>query len=212
MIPTREQELAVLRSVVYASLFDYPLDAGAARSEPDWRARRRRRRSIAGGARAICCRRRSSTATGSISLPGGPISCAPARAAKRSAASCSIAIGASCRSSPNMPFVRMVALSGSLAHLNAEGSADLDLFVITAPHRVWSVTVATLVLVEAAWMAQARLHELRGVGARVGDRTAGFVFSEPDHSPAAVMGHERLRALREVERLRARDLSELRTD
>ena len=45
-----------------------------------------------------------------------------------------------------MPFVRMVALSGSLAHLNAEGSADLDLFVITAPHRVWSVTVATLVL------------------------------------------------------------------
>ncbi len=45
-----------------------------------------------------------------------------------------------------MPFVRMVALSGSLAHLNAEGSADLDLFVITAPHRVWSVTVATVVL------------------------------------------------------------------
>ena len=45
-----------------------------------------------------------------------------------------------------MPFVRMVALSGSLAHLNAEGSADLDLFVITAPNRVWSVTVATLVL------------------------------------------------------------------
>ena len=32
-----------------------------------------------------------------------------------------------------MPFVRMVALSGSLAHLNAEGVADLDLFVITAP-------------------------------------------------------------------------------
>ena len=45
-----------------------------------------------------------------------------------------------------VPFVRMVALSGSLAHLNAEGSADLDLFVITAPHRVWSVTLAVLVL------------------------------------------------------------------
>ena len=45
-----------------------------------------------------------------------------------------------------MPFVRMVALSGSLAHLNAEGSADLDLFVITAPNRVWSVTVAAVVL------------------------------------------------------------------
>jgi hypothetical protein len=44
-----------------------------------------------------------------------------------------------------MPFVRMVALSGSLAHLNAERFADLDLFVITAPHRVWSVTVSLLV-------------------------------------------------------------------
>jgi hypothetical protein len=45
-----------------------------------------------------------------------------------------------------MPFVRMVALSGSLAHLNAEASADLDCFVITAPHRVWSVTLSLLVI------------------------------------------------------------------
>jgi hypothetical protein len=42
--------------------------------------------------------------------------------------------------------VRMVALSGSLAHLNAERSADLDLFVITAPGRVWSVTLGVLVM------------------------------------------------------------------
>jgi hypothetical protein len=44
-----------------------------------------------------------------------------------------------------MPFVRMVALSGSLAHRNADADADLDLFVITSPHRVWTVTVATLI-------------------------------------------------------------------
>ncbi len=43
-----------------------------------------------------------------------------------------------------LPFVRMVALSGSLAHLNAEGAADLDLFVITSANRVWSVTVTML--------------------------------------------------------------------
>lgn len=45
-----------------------------------------------------------------------------------------------------MPFVRMVALSGSLAHLNATRQADLDLFVVTSRHRVWSVTVTVLLL------------------------------------------------------------------
>jgi hypothetical protein len=46
----------------------------------------------------------------------------------------------------SIPFVRMVALSGSLAHLNADSEADLDLFVITRPGRVWSVAVSTLIL------------------------------------------------------------------
>jgi hypothetical protein len=46
----------------------------------------------------------------------------------------------------HIPFVRMVALSGSLAHLNADAEADLDLFVVTTPRRVWSVTLTTLLL------------------------------------------------------------------
>jgi hypothetical protein len=46
----------------------------------------------------------------------------------------------------HMPFVRMVALSGSLAHLNGDPTADLDLFVVTSSRRVWTVTVATLAL------------------------------------------------------------------
>lgn len=45
-----------------------------------------------------------------------------------------------------MPYVRMVALSGSIAHLNLESGGDLDLFIVTRGRRVWSVTVAVLVI------------------------------------------------------------------
>lgn len=45
----------------------------------------------------------------------------------------------------SLPFVRMVALSGSIAHLNADEDGDLDLFVVTAPGRVWLVTTMAIV-------------------------------------------------------------------
>jgi hypothetical protein len=40
----------------------------------------------------------------------------------------------------------MVALSGSIAHLNLEDRGDLDLFIITRGRRVWTVTVAMIVM------------------------------------------------------------------
>ena len=45
-----------------------------------------------------------------------------------------------------IPYVRMAALSGSIAHLNLEGHGDLDLFIVTRGRRVWSVAVAVVVL------------------------------------------------------------------
>ncbi len=45
-----------------------------------------------------------------------------------------------------MPYVEMVALSGSVAHLNLEGAGDLDLFIITKGRHVWSVAVAAVLL------------------------------------------------------------------
>ncbi|MGE5245806.1 MAG: hypothetical protein ACM3SQ_16405 [Betaproteobacteria bacterium] len=45
-----------------------------------------------------------------------------------------------------LPYVRLVALSGSIAHLNLDERGDLDLFVITRGARVWSVTVAVVLL------------------------------------------------------------------
>jgi hypothetical protein len=45
-----------------------------------------------------------------------------------------------------LPFTRLVALSGSIAHLNLEAHGDLDLFIVTRGRRVWTVTVAALLL------------------------------------------------------------------
>jgi hypothetical protein len=45
-----------------------------------------------------------------------------------------------------MPYTRLVALSGSIAHMNLEPGGDLDLFIVTGVGHVWSVTVAILLL------------------------------------------------------------------
>jgi hypothetical protein len=45
-----------------------------------------------------------------------------------------------------LPFTRMVALSGSVAHLNLVEGGDLDLFIVTRGSRVWTVTLAAIVL------------------------------------------------------------------
>jgi hypothetical protein len=143
--PTRDQELAVLQSVVYASLFDYPLTLAQLHSSLV---------GVRAGADTIRSWWQSSEflqATvehrDGLYFPAGRCDLVTTRARRevlsrelleRDARILSLVGG--------MPFVRMVALSGSLAHLNAEGSADLDLFVITAPNRVWGVTVAVLAI------------------------------------------------------------------
>ncbi len=45
-----------------------------------------------------------------------------------------------------LPFVRLVALSGSLAVLNADRRADLDLFVITKGRHAWMTTLLVVTL------------------------------------------------------------------
>jgi hypothetical protein len=145
VIPTREQELAVLRSVVYASLFDYPLTLAQLESSLV---------GVRADAAAIesWCREGDLLAAAiehrdGFYFPAGRADLLDTRTRREALSREMLARDRRILSFvAGMPFVRMVALSGSLAHLNAEGSADLDLFVITAPHRVWSVTVATLAL------------------------------------------------------------------
>jgi hypothetical protein len=145
MTPSRAQELAVLRSVTYAALFDYPLTLAqlhasliGVRADAD---------TVAAWWRTSDFLRAAIDHQDGLYFPAGRRDLLHTRA-RREALSrelldrdrriLSMVAG--------MPFVRMVALSGSLAHLNAEASADIDLFVITAPRRVWSVTLSLLVI------------------------------------------------------------------
>lgn len=145
MKPTRVQELAVLRSVIYASLFDYPLTLAQLRAtlvevSAD-------EATIAGWWRdsdflQVAIERRDG-----LFFPAGRGDLIDTR--KRREALSRDLLDRDRRLIAlvsRMPFVRMVAVSGSLAHLNAERSADLDLFVITAPHHVWSVTLSVLMI------------------------------------------------------------------
>lgn len=145
MRPTRAQELAFLRSVTYASLFDYPLSL--AQLHASLIAVRADAAAVASWWRDSKFLQATVEHRDNLYFPAGRRDLLQTRT-RREALSRDLlereqrvlALVA------RMPFVRMVALSGSLAHLNAERSADLDLFVITHPGRVWSVTLSVLVI------------------------------------------------------------------
>jgi hypothetical protein len=141
--PSAIEERAVLQSVVYAALFDYPLtvaqlrDAliGVAADEATL---------LRWFAQSDYLQQRLEYADGQF-FPRGRRDLLATRA-RREAISRALLdeLQQPLRLVTRMPFVRMVALSGSLAHLNAEADADLDLFVVTAPRRVWTTTVTIL--------------------------------------------------------------------
>ena len=143
--PRAAQERAFLQSVLYASLFDYPLTTAQLRAGLIGEQ--------ADEATLVEWYERSALLQSAIEFrdgcffPRGQTNLLETRR-RREAVSRQLLneLARPLRLVTAMPFVRMVALSGSLAHLNADGGADLDLFVITAPRRVWSVTVTVLVL------------------------------------------------------------------
>jgi hypothetical protein len=145
MIPTRAQELAVLRSVTYAALFDYPLTLPQlhaslieVRADAD---------TVASWWRNSALLQATVDHRDGLYFPAGRHDLIGTRARREVLSRALLHRDRrilACVSA--MPFVRMVALSGSLAHLNAEDSADLDLFVVTSPHRVWAVTLCVLII------------------------------------------------------------------
>lgn len=137
--------MAILRAVLYASVFDFPISAAElTRSLP------RRKASVEDVRRAIAEQpflRERIQLVGEWYVPAGRRNLAEIR--RRREASSREFLTAQRRTLDwicAMPFTRLVAISGSLAHLNADDRADLDLFIVTRGSRVWTVALGLVVL------------------------------------------------------------------
>lgn len=135
----------MLRAVTYASLFQYPLTPAEAR------------RTLVGcelsETELMALYRSSVFLQDRLDYRRGlfvPVGCAEWVEERGAREARSLDLIAAHRRFLNVlcaiPFVRLMAVSGSLAHLNATSDADLDLFVITKGPRVWSVTATIVVL------------------------------------------------------------------
>jgi predicted nucleotidyltransferase len=145
MKPTRNQELAVLRSVAYASLFDYPLTLAQLHTSLVGEAAEAH--AIESWWRHSDLLQATVEYRDGLFFPLGRADLPPLRGRREKVSRELLSQNDRIlQLMARTPFVRMVAVSGSLAHLNAEPSADLDVFVITAPGQVWSVTLSILVM------------------------------------------------------------------
>ena len=149
------RELAIARSVIYASVFDYPLTLE--------QLHRTLVESDQSAAEILAVYDGSEMLQHMIEyrdgyfFPSGRADLAGERAQREARSHAFLRRHALVlRLIAAIPYTRLVALSGSIAHLNLEPSGDLDLFVITRGPRVWTVTVAVLVLAKL-------LHRRRAV-------------------------------------------------
>ncbi len=147
--------MAILRTLAYADVFDYPLNTAEihhnliaqhatmaqvtqALAQP-WLSARLDRCDdwfVLRG-RSACCGIRAARAQASARLHAQA-----RRWGTRMAA---------------LPFVRMLAITGSLAVNNAESQADIDLLIVTTPGRVWLTRALVIGLVRLARLTGVRL-------------------------------------------------------
>ena len=140
-----EEEFAILRTVLYSSLFQYPLTLRE--------LHRGLLQSPQGESSILEGYRRSTALQSALDFRHGYFSLRsrdglPEKRRRRQAVSQSI-LKANRRLLTlicAIPYTRMVALSGSAAHLNLDGAGDVDLLIITRGKRVWSVVLTTLIL------------------------------------------------------------------
>jgi hypothetical protein len=140
-----KRELAIARSVIYSSLFDYPLtldELHRALVESDQSAPEIL--AVYDGSEAL--QNIIDYRDGFFFLSGRSDVIAERRRRESRSREFLRRHQLALRLICALPFTRLVAVSGSVAHLNLEANGDLDLFVVTHGPRVWTVTVAALVL------------------------------------------------------------------
>lgn len=147
-VPDRSLLEAVLATVAYADLFDFPLDA--AEVQRDLIGVAADTVETAGAIEHL--RRRGELVVGGsyLTLPGRH-GLADVRRERADRAGrmwpAARRLGASLA---RFPYVRLVAVTGSLAAGNPDGRADIDYLIVTAPGRLWTVRALAIVLVRVA--------------------------------------------------------------
>jgi len=142
------QELAIARSVVYASLFDYPLTVDELHRtlvECEMTPKQILATFVHSAALSQVIEHRDG-----FFFPAGRADLVAERRRREARSRAFLDRHARLlRWICAIPFTRLVALSGSLAHLNLEPDGDLDLFIVTRGAHVWTVTLAVLLLTKA---------------------------------------------------------------
>jgi hypothetical protein len=138
---------SVLKALIYADLFNYPLSPDEILRYLTVPASQEMvNRTLERGVRDGLVDR----ANGYVTLPGR-LDLVPLRERRETVARTKWAAARRySRSIARMPFVRMVAVTGTLAVANVEPDHDIDLFIVTAPDRLWLARACVILVVRAA--------------------------------------------------------------
>jgi hypothetical protein len=155
-VPTLQPDVAILHTLLYADIFDYPLtpaeihhfliDAATSREAVDHALEN-----------STWLRARVAIHGGYVTLPGRQALATLRDERRRSSERLWAAARRWGAVLGCLPFVRMVAVTGALAVDNAPPGDDIDFLIVTAPGRVWLARGLAVMAVRAARMFGAGL-------------------------------------------------------
>lgn len=94
-----------------------------------------------------------------------------------------------------LPYVRMIGLSGSIAHLNLEHGGDLDLFIVTRGRHVWTTAVAVIVLARLLGRRRTLCANFIVADSNLSFEPQDFFTASQIVGMRPVTGHETFRAI-----------------